>query len=394
MNPSAPAAVGSPLPRRRSAWSVLGRVVLVLALLATVVVVMLWLFGKFHTKVDMQAAAAPEGPPAAGAALVAARMVRIASTEAASGRVTPVHEAEVASQIMQKVVAVNVKAGQAVKTGDVLVRLDETVLLSRLHQAQSALAADTAALTEAKAEEKRVRELSDRGIVSKSDLDHATAVLSTLAARCQGDDRAVAEAEATLKFATILAPMDGVVIDKRVEAGDMAKPGQVLVTLYDTMQVVANVRESLIHRLKEGQKVEVQLDRPAMTCEATVSEIVPEGDPVARTFPVKVVGPCKPGIRKGMYAKLIIPLDAQELLVIPQTAVTRIGQLDVVEVAENGRLHRRTVQLGRTLTIDGREMVQVLSGLREGEPVADRAVPKAAPADGMAPAAGKAPLNG
>jgi hypothetical protein len=159
----------------------------------------------------------------------------------------------------------------------------------------------------------------------------------------------------------------------------MAKPGQVLVTIYDEMQVLANVRESLIGRLKEGQSIEVQIERCNLTCTGTVSEIVSEGDPLARTFPVKVIGECRPEVRKGMYAKLVIPLDPVELLVIPQSAVTRVGQLDTVIVVEGSGTERRTVQLGRNLVVDKREMVQVLSGLREGEQVADTGPASSAP---------------
>jgi RND family efflux transporter MFP subunit len=353
----------------------LGRLALVAIIAAGVVALMLYLLGYFHPKIDTRPTAGFQTVPVGNTPLVEVRKVSLTGTEAAPGRIMPVHEAEVASQITERILEVNVKAGQQVKKGETLVRLDDTVLRSRLQQAQATLAADTAARNQAKAEEKRARDLAAKGIVSQSDLDAAATALATAEARVQGDEKAIAEAEATLRFATVTAPMDGVVIDKRVEAGDMAQPGRILVTIYDSMQVIANVRESLIGRLKEGQQVEVKIDRPPTVCMGTVSEIVPEGDPVARTFPVKVVGPCQPGVRKGMYAKLVIPLDRRELLVIPQSAVVRIGQLDVVEVAEGGSLRRRTVQLGSTLTLDNREMVQVLAGLREGEKVADRPAP-------------------
>jgi RND family efflux transporter MFP subunit len=340
-------------------------------LVALVVVLMLWLFGAFHAKVSTQPAAAPSASVPPGAATFTVRKVRVTDTETASGKVTPVHEAEVASQVMEKIIEINAKPGQVVKKGDVLARLDDNVLQSRLQQAKAVLAATTAAVNEAKGEATRNQQLAAKGIISQSDLDHAETVLKTAEAARDGAEKAVHEAETTLTFATIRAPMDGTVIDKRAEVGDMAKAGQILVTLYDEMQVLANVRESLIGRLKEGQALEVQIERCNLTCTGTVSEIVSEGDPLARTFPVKVIGECRPEVRKGMYAKLIIPLDSIELLVIPQTAVTRVGQLDTVIVVDGDRTERRTVQLGRTLTVDKREMVQVLSGLREGEQVAD-----------------------
>jgi RND family efflux transporter MFP subunit len=357
----------APRPPRRG----LRRAALVVFLVALVVVLMLWLFGAFHPKVGTQPAAAPPQPVPAGAATFTVRQVRVTDSETASGKVTPVHEAEVASQVMEKIIKINAKPGQIVKKGDVLVQLDDKVLQSRVQQAKAVLAATVAAVKEANGEAQRNQQLAAKGVVSQSDLDHAETVLKTAEAARDGADKAVHEAETTLTFATILAPMDGTVIDKQAEVGDMAKPGQVLVTLYDEMQVLANVRESLIGRLKEGQPIQVQIERCNLTCTGTVSEIVSEGDPLARTFPVKVIGECRPEVRKGMYAKLIIPLDPVDLLVIPQSAVTRVGQLDTVIVVEGGRTERRTVQLGRTLTVDKREMVQVLSGLHEGEQVVE-----------------------
>jgi membrane fusion protein, multidrug efflux system len=370
---AAPKAPSPPPPPVRPPSRVLRRIALSVVLVALVIALMLGLIGVFHKKVGPAPVAQPPTVPA-GAATVVVRKVSVMDTETASGKITPVHEADVASQIMEKILTIDVKPGQEVKKGDVLVVLDDKVLQSRVQQAKAMLTAAAAALVEAQGEAKRNQQLAAKGVVSQSDLDHAETVLKTAEAARDGADKAVHEAEATLAFATIRAPMDGTVIDKRVEAGGMAVPGQVLVTLYDRMQVLANVRESLIGRLKEGQSIQVHIDRCNLTCTGTVSEIVSEGDPVARTFPVKVVGPCEPQVRKGMYATLIIPLDSQEVLVIPPSAVTRVGQLDEVAVIEaGGRTERRTVHLGRTLVIDGRRMVQVLSGLSEGERIADLA---------------------
>jgi len=79
-----------------------------------------------------------------------------------------------------------------------------------------------------------------------------------------------------------------------------------------------------------------------------------------------VTGPCPPGIYTGMFGRLLIPLGDEDVLVVPRTAVRRIGQLTVVDVAVDGVLHRRAVQLGRTFGDD----VEVLSGLQVGERLA------------------------
>ena len=98
---------------------------------------------------------------------------------------------------------------------------------------------------------------------------------------------------------------------------------------------------------------------------ATISEIVPEAQAESRSFQVKVTGPCPPNVYSGMFARIFIPMEDEEVLIVPPAAVRRVGQLDEVDVVEGGVVHRRAVQLGRTLD-EGRE---VLSGLGEGERV-------------------------
>jgi multidrug efflux pump subunit AcrA (membrane-fusion protein) len=131
------------------------------------------------------------------------------------------------------------------------------------------------------------------------------------------------------------------------------------------MQLVASVRESLTRRLEVGESIGVRVEALDKTCDGTISEIVPEAESASRTFSVKVTGPCPAGVYSGMFGRLLIPLDEEPVLVIPRSTVRRVGQLDVVEVADGGVLRRRAVQLGRQFGED----VEVLSGLREGEQV-------------------------
>ena len=170
--------------------------------------------------------------------------------------------------------------------------------------------------------------------------------------------------------------MDGVVIDKRVDVGDTVTPGQVLLTFYDPkrMQLVASVRESLAHQLMPGQQIGVHVDVLNKTCAGQVSEIIPEAHSASRTFQVKVTGPCPPGIYSGMFGRIIIPLEDQQVLLVPKGAVQQVGQLQLVEVSEEGQLRRRAVRTGRLIG----DEYEVLSGLRDGEQIALPAVANAA----------------
>jgi len=350
---------------RATRW--IGRGALLLGFAAGVIVLLLWLSGKFSSKVPMHLEEAESQLLDAGAKVVEVRRIRLPRFESAVGTIRAVHEASIGSKLLARVVEVNLKAGQPVRAGDVLVRLDDTDLQAKLQQAKAALTAAEAVRAQAALDEGRYAILAKSGAVSRQDYDQALTALRSAEANLRSAREIVKEVQATLDYATVRAPMDGVVIDKKVNAGDMVTPGQPLVALFDPrrMQLVASVRESLTDELAEGQSIGVRIEKLNRLCEGTISEIVPEAQSASRTFQVKVTGPCPPGIYTGMFGRILIPLGQEQVLVIPHRAVRHVGQLELVEVRQDGRSTRRAIRTGRTIGED----VEVLSGLREGEQV-------------------------
>ena len=344
------------------------------AFLAIVVVLLLWLAGVFHAKIDDAGRAAGgesglrTGRAVGTSELVAVQSIRVPRVETAVGTVQAVSESSIAAKLLAKVIEVNATAGQRVQAEDVLVRLDDAGLQARLEQALAAEAGAVAARDQAQIEQDRMVGLMEKQAAAPIESDRVRSTLKTVEAELQRARQAVIEARTVLDYATIKAPMAGVVVDKLIEEGDTVTPGQVLLTMYDPtrMQLVASVRESLTRRLAVGGRVGVRVDALAKTCEGVVSEIVPEADSVSRSFQVKVTGPCPPGIYSGMFGRLLIDMDEERVLVVPRRCVRRVGQLSVVEVAVGETLRRRVVQLGRSFD----DNVEVLSGLREGERVA------------------------
>jgi len=351
-----------------NAWPIARYVLISVAFLIIVVVLMMWLMGVFHPKVgDGISKAVAEDRLAEGAKLEAARMIRVPANETAVGSIQAVHETSVASKLLAKVMEVNVKAGQKVRAGEVLVRLDDEDLKARQMEASAAVDAAQARKRQAKVELERIQNLFKQQAAAQIELDRVKTAYDTAEALLEQAQQVLKQAETFLSYATVKSPMNGIVVDKKVDVGDTVQPGEVLITLYDPthMQLVASVRESLAHRMTVGQIINVEIDALSLKCPGMVSEIVPEAEAATRSFLVKVTGPCPPGIYAGMFGRMIITLDEQEILVIPQAAVRRVGQLDMVDVAEGDVLHRRIVQLGRTFG----EQVQVLSGMKAGEKV-------------------------
>ncbi len=356
--------------KRGRVWPVIKGIAAGVGFVVIVVVLMMWLMGTFSPKIGRAQETEPVGRPIGDTPLAEVRRITVPVTESAVGSIEAVRQSEVASKIRANVIEVNIQAGQLVDEGEVLIRLDDEDLKARVQQAKAAVIAAEAKRDQAKIEMQRMRRLDEQDAAAKIEIERTATALKTAEAELNQAEQQLEEAKTILGYATIKSPMKGRIIDKQVELGDTVTPGRVLVTLYDhtRMQLVASVRESLTQRLEVGQKIGVRVESLDKTCMGTISEIVPEAESASRSFLVKVTGPCPPGVYPGMFGRLLIPLDDEQVLVIPRAAVRRVGQLTMVEVVKDNRLHRRAVQLGPPRGDD----VQVLSGLSQGEKVAVR----------------------
>ena len=349
--------------------STVGKWLLAVVMTAVVTLMLLFLAGVFHPKVPMKSPGAAS-QSVDGLKTVVVKTLKRQRYETASGTVKPVHESAVASKLLAKVIEMNVTAGQTVLQDQILVKLDDADLQARLKQAEAGLTNAQVQRDKASTDFARMKTLKEKNAVSQADYDTANSAMKSSEASMEQATQAVREFQVMLDYATIRSPMSGTVIDKRVEVGDTVSPGQIMLSLFDPthMQMVASVRESLALKLKPGQTLPTRLDALDLDCEGTISELVPEADVASRSFTVKVTGPCPPGAYSGMFGRLMLPLEDEEILVVPATAVQRVGQLTMVEVVQDKRVSRRNVRLGRTLD----SVVEVLSGLTAGEVVVVR----------------------
>jgi RND family efflux transporter MFP subunit len=349
----------------------LGRAAIAIGGLLVVVVLVAWLSGFFSSRVEpgreVAIAAPVSGPVVPVEVRTVPRIVR------AVGTIRAVHETAVGSRLLAPVERVLVTAGQAVSAGDVLVELDQADLEARARQARANLDATTARRVQADDDLQRVLALHERGASSPRERDDASRAAEIAAADVQAAEQALAEVTSQLGYATIRSPIDGIVIDKLVEAGDLARPGESLVTLYDPnrLQLEAAVPERLALDLEVGEMVQVEIDAIDLRCGGQVSEIVPQAMPASRSLLVKVTGPCPPGVISGMFGRLLLADGERSQLLVPRTAVRQVGQLEMVQVVEDGpdgpRARRRFVRTGEM--VDG-DQVEILAGLEPGERVA------------------------
>jgi HlyD family secretion protein len=375
-------------------------IVKVVALVAVLLVMMMWLAGMFRQKI--QAGPAQEPPVVATGPTVQVETRRYPTIVEQAGTVRTRTEAQISSRVMAQVKEVLVREGDTIHgprpdgKATILARLDDRDIQARLQQAQAQVTSLQRALSAALAQQQsaqatfqqaatdlaRYEKLVEAKAATGQQLDHAhtqreTAQAQVLAAqglveqtRAQqvGAEAAVREAQVMLSFAVIEAPFDGKVSSKSINPGDMVAPGQALFVVESPSepQLHAMVSETVALHLQVGQTLEVQIDAPQRQLKGVVREIVPQADPLTRTILVKVDLPKDAGLVSGLFGRLSVPVGDYSALVVPKTAVRRSGQLCLVHVVEKpGRLVRRFVQIGP----EHGALVEVLSGLQEGDEV-------------------------
>ena len=268
-----------------------------------------------------------------------------------TGTVRPVQRATIAAKVMGAIVELPVALGQRVKAGDLLVKISAGEISARVLQAQSQL-------NQAKRDLDRERDLLAKN-ASTADM------VKGLEDRFAMTQAMVREAEVMLGYATVLAPFDGVVARKLVNAGDLATPGLPLLEVEgtDVFQVEAGIPDSLATRLSVGTPLAVEVPTDGTTFVGTLVEFSSAADANARTVPAKISIPAGSAVRSGQYARVQVPSSPIRTLLAPAAAVSTLGQMERVFVASDGRAVLRLVKTGAARG----DRVEILSGLADGD---------------------------
>lgn len=342
---------------------------LIVAMVIALAGLIAYLGGAFHTKVTDQAKVSGER---LDGELVEAVAEATPALEHVAATVQATSDTLIASRIMANVLRVNVRAGDQVSENDSLIVLDDKALLAAREQRAQEAAAAQAVLEDARLTRERTESLRKAGSVSQAILDRALTDERRAAAEFERGRRAVAEADAAIGYTRINAPMDGTVIERFTEPGDIASPGQPLLKLFNPgqMRIEATVRESLIRFVAVGDTLNATIDALDLDVVTVVEEIVPSANPTSRTFLLKARLTTNQILFPGMFARLTIPIADAERVWIPARAVQQAGQLRFVYVRGDDADVRRFVRLGET----SGDRVEVRSGLANGEAVVVPAV--------------------
>lgn len=306
-----------------------------------------------------------EEPPTPFASAVPALTIQAALVEVTTsqvpvrvevtGQVAAVYQATLSSRIQGTIDKLLAREGTQVSKGQILVELDN-------RDVRADLARASAEVENAKAQLDRMRALYDRDAVSKQEMENATRTYKV----AEASRKAVL---AQLSYTVVKAPFDGVITEKKVEAGELASPGQPLLRMEDPRQLrlEATVAEGDLRSVSRGDRIPIVIDALApQGLIGVVSQILPAGDPQTHTFLVKVDLPPTPGLKSGMFGRLRLDKGTSKTILLPASALIERGELTSVFVVGSDQIARlRWIKAGRRFD----NQVEILSGMNVGERV-------------------------
>ena len=305
--------------------------------------------------------------------------------------------AAVGAKITGRITELYVDEGDAVAAGDLIAVLDSLDLQATVRRAEAALIESMARLADAVREEGRQRRVVEAGVAPSADHDAAITTLQVAKAQVGTARADLDSVRAQLDYTVIRSPVDGVVIERTVEVGEMVAPGGftsqqstgALVRIADptSLEVEADINESYIARIELGQPASIRVDAvPDHEYSGSLRQIVPTADRQRAVVQVKVtIDDWDERLVPDMSCTVTFlqegtdqaALEAAPKILIPVTAVLTEGGRSYVWVVRDGTLARSAIELG----LEQDNEFEVLSGLGGGETVVQR--PSAELVDGL-----------
>ncbi len=296
----------------------------------------------------------------------------------------PKEEVKLSAKISGYIKGIFVNEGQQVKRGDLLLVVDEKGIESQINALKASINAVKeqrdalmARYAYVKANFLRYKSLLAKRAISKEKFDKIKSEylslkgqIDALSARIKQIKAQLSETENELKYVKITSPINGWVIKRYVDKGSYVNSGDPLITLYsyeEGLWLVAGIDESLINKVKIGEKVRISIPAFKINENKTISQIIPDIDPLSHTFTVKV-SLLNHDIKAGAFGRIYITVSHKKALLIPKDTVIKRGGIDGVYALDKNRiLHWRIV---RICDCPIRGFCEVLSGLEPGDVIA------------------------
>ena len=287
-----------------------------------------------------------------------------------SGKIQSEKSATLSTRMMGFVTNVPVNVGDKVNNGQLLVAINNDDLQAKKAQLSASILEATAAFKNAEKDYNRFKNLFADKSASQKEFDDVTAHYQMAKARLEAANQMKNEINSQFAYSNITAPFSGVVTAKMIEKGDMANPGQPLISLESpgNFEVMAMIPESEIAAIKTGISVDVVVKSINQTLKGIVKEVSTSSKNTGGQFLVKIgLTKSEVAILSGMFATVQFPIaknTKSNSILIPKDVIVSNGQLSgVYTVSQSNTAMLRWLTLGKTVG----NQVEVLSGLNADE---------------------------
>ncbi|WP_312562979.1 efflux RND transporter periplasmic adaptor subunit [Anaerospora sp.] len=288
-----------------------------------------------------------------------------------SGSLEPVWSADVSAKVDGRVNTLTVSEGDLVKKGTVIATLDTSELSAQVLQAQGNLIAAQSGLEQAELDYNRYTVLAEKGAIAAQMLDGARTKRDLSLGQVRAAEGSLALVQEKLNNANVLAPREGVVTKRYLQAGAYTRAGSAIVTVADVSSLLAKatVGEAQVTDLAVGTPVKVTINAlNGQEFTGTVARVSPVAALPARTFTAEIIVPNESGMLKaGMFAKVELATRIHpKVITVPESAlVMREDQKTVFVVSADNKIQQRLIKPGYI----GDGLVEVLEGLTDGETI-------------------------
>lgn len=292
--------------------------------------------------------------------VVEVKLESIAIERQRTGSLQSSQDVDIYNQEEGQIIELPYFEGDKVTKGDVLVRLDDRLIMSQLARTQ-------ALRKKAASDLKRMSRLANKQMMAEADMTRVETELAV----AKSDEETL---KTRLEYATIVAPISGVISKRLSEPGNIAQRYTHLLTISDLSSLTTEVTVSdlLINKLSVGAEVDIQVDALLRNepIKGTIKRIHPNLDPLTRTGIVEItLNPVPEGARPGQLARVTLRSELTERLLIPYSGLRRSSAGEYVFVIDD-QLVAKKVSVVSGLRINGQ--VEILSGLSAGENIVTR----------------------
>ena len=308
------------------------------------------LFGK-----DDSYASIPKAEAPVSVTTVTIEPKTIDTMVSAVGVLSSKNTSVLSSKVMGRVVVLTVNEGDYVSQGKLLLKIESGEISAQEYQAQ-------AAYNNTKLQFDRIKRLFDEEAATQMEMDQATLALESAKASLNA-------AKAMASYTFITAPIAGQVMEKRINLGEMALPGQPVLKIEDNknLRLEATIKEQDIRFVQPGMPVTVQIDAlPGKEIKARIAQVVPAADIRTHSFIVKIDIPADKNLITGMFGKAFFSTGKREVILVPKSAIVNMsGITGAYIVSAEGTAVFQMIQLGE---MDG-DSAEAVTGLKAGDKV-------------------------